>query len=135
MVTILLQELVQNVAIIGVDLHLVEAHEHVLLEHQVRVDERRQLLREVNRLVHGDLSGLLAVLAEDHGHRLDVHPVVLKLVVKLRVTADLRRELILAQLGQQLVQTLHTLRAEDLVQDTDLARKVVANAQETNGKL
>ena len=45
--------------------NLSQTDEHVVLNAVLGVDERRQLLGEVNGLIDGDLSGLLLVFLEE----------------------------------------------------------------------
>ena len=62
---VLKDELLHDMAVVDIyGQDLSQADEHVVLDAVLGVDKRRQLLREVDCLVHGYLSGLFLVLLE-----------------------------------------------------------------------
>ena len=69
---VLEDELLHDVAVVDVDGEdLGQADEDVVLDAVLGVDKRRQLLGEVDCLVHGHLGGLLLVLLEEESERFD----------------------------------------------------------------
>ena len=73
--SILKDEPLHNVTVVVIDgENFGKTDEHVVLNAVLRVDERRQLLREVNGLINGNLSGLLLVFLEEIGKSVDDLP-------------------------------------------------------------
>jgi hypothetical protein len=94
-ITILVKELVQDVAVVSVDSGLVQADECLFLEQKVWVDEWSDLLAKVDCLIDCDLGGIFFILLKDECHSLQVFAVVLEVKLQFRDN-DFWRMLILA---------------------------------------
>ena len=117
--SVLENEFLHNVAVVHVyGKDFCEAYEHIVLDSVFWVNEGRELLREVDRLVHRDLSCLFLVLLEKESKCVDdLGP---GSPVRVQASAVLQHCIILAQFGQEIVKRLDSAGSEDLIQDIDL---------------
>ena len=117
--SVLKNEFLHDVAVVHVyGKDLCQADEHIVLHSVFWVNEGRELLREVDRLVHRDLSCLFLVLLEEESKCIDdLRP---GSPVRVQASAVLQHCIILAQFGQEIVKRLDSAGSEDLIQDIDL---------------
>ena len=121
--SILEDEALHDMAVVDVDAEdFGEADEHIVLHAVLRVDERRQLLRKVDCLIHCNLSGLFFVFLEQEGEGVD--DLVPGGPVRVQPGAVLKHGIVLAQLGQEVVQRFHGPGPKHLVQNVDLGQQL-----------
>ena len=131
--SILQDKLLHNVAVVGVDgKDLGEADEYFVLHPILRVDERRQFLREVDRLIHGDLGSLLLVLLEEEGEGVNYLRPGGPVGEQLR--ALLQHRVIFAQLGQEVVQGFDGASTKHFVKDRDFLQELASDFLEASGQ-
>ena len=110
-ISVLQQELVQDVAIVGVHgQNFVQAGEHLLLHFPVWVDEGSQLLSEVDCLVDSDLGSILLVLFEEPRERLN-HDLAAENLIGVQVELAV----VSVELGQEIMEGLDSAWSENFV--------------------
>ena len=117
--SVLENEFLHNVAVVHVyGKDLCEADEHIVLDSVFWVNEGRELLREVDRLLHRDLSCLFLVLLEEESKCIDdLRPWG---PVRVQARTVLQHCIVLAQFGEEIVKWLDSASSENLIQDIDL---------------
>jgi len=105
--------------------NLSEAQDGLFLQASFRVDERSELLREVDGLVDCNLSCLLLVSFHDVCETLHVSMILLEVVY-----IDVKGVGILGQFWEKFVQLLDTARAEHFIQKIHFVTKLVRDFEE-----
>ena len=105
--------------VVSIDPSLIEADERLFLEHQIRVYKWGDFLTKVYGFVNCDLGGILLVFFEDVSHSFKVLAVVFQVELKLGPD-DLWWVLVLADLWEELMESLHTLWTENFIKDLNL---------------
>jgi len=128
-ISILQQELVQDVAVVPVDSCFVQAGECLFLKHEIWVNKGSDLLAEVNCFIHGNLSCFFFVLFKDDGKGLHVFAIVFKVNFNFW-TSDFWRIVVQAQFRKKLMKTLDTSRTENFVEDFNFVWELMADLEE-----
>ena len=117
--SVLKNEFLHNVAVVHVyRKDLCKADKYIVLHSVFWVNEGRKLLREVDRLVHRDLSCLFFVLLEEECKCIDdLGP---RSPVRVQARTVLKHCIVLAQFGEEIVKRLDSASSENLIQDIDL---------------
>ena len=124
--TVLEDEALHDVAVVDVDGEdLSQAHKHIVLHAVLGVNKRSQLLRKVDCLVDGHLRRILLILLEKEGKRLD--NLVPGGPVRVQLGTVLEHGVVLAQLGQEVVERLDGASAEDLIHDLDFSEQLASD--------
>lgn len=131
--SVLQDEFLHHVAVVCVDRKdLDKAEEDFALDSVLGVDEGRELLREVDRLIDGHLCSFFLVLLEEECESVDDlgpgGPRGKELIADERV-------IVLAKLGQEVMKGLDGARSEHLVENRDFSQELSRDFFETAWEL